>query len=52
MFREDLFQEILNHTIPNIHAVECKFVLFSLFFYVLKTNLCLETVLEGDKHIP
>lgn len=30
MFREDPFQEIFNHTIPNIHAdtVEYKFLLF------------------------
>lgn len=40
MFREDLFQEISNHTIPNIRAdtVEYKSLLFSLFFYVFKTN--------------
>lgn len=32
MFREDLFQEIFNHTIPNNHAdtVEDKLLLFSL----------------------
>lgn len=35
---EDLFQEILSHTVPDIHAMECKFLLFSCLFYVLKTN--------------
>lgn len=38
MFREDLFQEILNHAVPDIHAVERKFLLFSHLFYVLKSN--------------
>lgn len=53
MFREDLFQEIFNHPIPNTRAetVEYKFLLFSLFLYVLKTKLCLKNSFLRDKHI-